>query len=234
MTDITELLTLTSASAQRQAAVKEHGLTLCILLLDGSGSMYEFGQTPLRAANEFLANLKASEAAATIAVQVLVFSESAETAVELDFVNRVPLMSGYSASGSTRLYGVIKETLADLFELVASATTVTDSQLRVSLAVITDGIDDPPTRTQDTSGLREELRTLAGRARSLGWNLQIFGIGVPAQDIASDVNFPPDRDHAHTLAHRRDSLQRSLGAFCRSTIMTAVGPMKAGTPPSTP
>ena len=199
-------------------------LSLIFLFLDRSGSMQEFGDEPQRAANGFLDELRQADKTGTMAVEIVCITDEPEVTVPLAPLKDIKPISDYFAEGGTPLYATLNRWLKQILKATAQGLP-DDIRLEVTLAVITDGQNDPDMRP-DKPSPAIELRSLSKLARQQGWKLLTLGLGLDAKEIALDMGFPIDGAHARTLKRQARSLGDSMRFVLDSVVRTRIGPAR--------
>ncbi|MFZ2804143.1 MAG: vWA domain-containing protein [Patescibacteria group bacterium] len=218
-----------------ELAQRSQSLGLSLLLIDRSGSMRQFRQTPLTAANGFLDQMGKLPAGVEALVGVAFFNETLSD-FQLMPASHAPTLEQYEASGSTRLYAIVGDTLSSLLTLCDELRTRFLHEhghrltINVTFGIITDGCNEPA--APDPPGTLQRLRTLAGRALERGWQLHLFGIGQDAKTIADDIGFPDDEEHCQTLYANAHSIHTATQTFSRRSIVSMTGRPSWSPPPS--
>jgi hypothetical protein len=201
------------------------------MLFDRSSSMRRFGTAPRDALNSHLDVLRVSDAADRIAVQVVTFDRHMEIVLPFQRVSLATDVGQIVPGHGTRLYGTVRDAMLPVL-LDVNAARALGFSIDVVVAVFTDGENSCGTIFDQA-----ETLTVAAQALRRGWELHTFGFGVNATLIASDMGFPADLTHAHSLDASAQAIHR---AVTHTTMLTARSAMQPLMPspdqpaPSTP
>lgn len=207
------------------AALASCFTTIFGLVMDRSGSMRRFGDTPEKAINEHISTLQAIPEAGTALGFVVEFADDIRLSIPPQPLPDMPKLTGYAAEGSaTRLYGTVLAALKQLLELQAKTEAV-GGQANLILTVFTDGQDNASSPEEQT-----ELKELCGLALEKGLDLQVIGIGTSGQRIAHAMGFPPKV--AVTIAPEPEAIRHTMAGVTQRTYATITGFGTAA--PSTP
>ena len=182
-------------------------LTLAMLLLDRSGSMRKFADTPREAANECLAVLKNNPGVERAYASIWTFNEAVTNDVPVQSLADIRPLQKYRAKGGTALYDAVGEALRQMLEIQAFADRIHKIKIHGSLSVITDG-EDLHSRMPHTREL-----AFAKHAREANFDLMAVGIGIDKHALAQDLGFNPR--HCHTV-------DASVSGVRHATHMTSV------------
>ena len=199
-------------------ALARTNLTLSVVIMDCSGSMQGFESAPKNALIELVQGLQSSTAADSINVAIFGFSSQKVPAV---IVPLSPVMSIRSfeipvPNGGTRLYGTVLDVLMALERLWQDAKKH-GSVPNVVVTVCTDGHDN---LSQDRQPV---LQVFSRCVRELGWDLSVFGYGVDAPNIARNMGFNDDAEHATTMDADEASIHTSMQSVTSRTKTTSMG-----------
>lgn len=193
------------------------GGTVGIGIMDGSGSMADFGLKPQDVQNEYIASLR-KEPGYFFAGGVI-FADESRVAFPIQHVH-IAEMTGYVAAGSTLLYVTVDRTLQLIIKQIdAVPETERSEHFHCIVGVYTDGFDNKSKEECGHPGYPQKLQETAARARTLGIDLCTFGFGVPADDIAEQMGFPQDEGCCQTFERKAKALsQASRMMTARSTL----------------
>jgi hypothetical protein len=183
--------------------------TIGVIVMDESGSMARFGDTPPSAIEAYLAELRASPDAPGMAASIVTFSSAPRVRVPLCPVAATPRRIDWHPGSGTRLYGSAHDVLASLLAHRAGFRMAV-------VTVLTDGEDN-----RSSEARRLALVGLAAQARALGWELLTFGVGVDAGSIARAMGFPDDPAHARSVDAVEEEVARSIRCSSQLTLVTA-------------
>jgi len=197
------MLARASLHSQQPLAVRGANTTLALLLLDRSGSMAEYGQTPRKAANECIQTVQNVPGAENATLAVFTFGSDVSLAVHPQPVKSVKPLETYVPNGNTKLYEAVFAALFVALEYhdVAKAQ---GSQVNVAISVISDGED-----TASDPEYKSRMRELARQARQRGFQLQVIGIGVDSKKMAQDLGFQDSL--ARTVEATEEGVTRAAG-----------------------
>lgn len=199
--------------------------TIFCLVMDRSGSMMRFGDTPKKAINEHVATLQQNPNAGQAMGFVVEFAEDIRTSIPPQPLPEMPPLKSYQADGTaTRLFGTVLAALKQLLELQAK-TEALGGQVNLILTVFTDGQDNASS-PEEQQGLKE----LCGLALEKGLDLQVIGIGTSGQRIAHAMGFPPKV--AVTIAPEPEAIRHTMAGVTQRAYTTITGFGTAA--PSTP
>ncbi len=204
---------------QQQSALvlnRKQPSSLVLMLLDRSGSMEQFGDTPRLAANECLQTLQAQPGVENAMGAIFTFAGGISLNVEPQPVKGIKPLTGYSAGGGTKLYEAVYGALYLATEY-QTAAEVAGVDVSVAISVITDGDD-----TASGPGIHDKLLRLAETARDKNYMLQCLGIGVDSERLSKLLGFQPGyaRTVASTAQGVRDAAKESSVLFSRSILFT--------------
>jgi hypothetical protein len=199
--------------------------TVFCLVMDRSGSMRRFGDTPEKAINDHISTLQKSPGAASAMGFVVEFAEDIQTPIPPQPLPQMPALEGYSPTGrATRLYGTALAALKQLLELEAK-TQALGGKVNLILTIFTDGQDNASSDEE-----QQELKELCGLALEKGLDLQVIGIGTSGQAVARAMGFPPKC--AVTIAPEATAIRHTMVGVTQRAYTTITG---FGAPvPSTP
>lgn len=211
------MLARASLHSNQSALLKpQTGATLALLLLDRSGSMAEFGQTPRKSANEIIATVQKVDGAENTTLAIFTFGSEVSLDVRPQPVRQVKHLDTYCPDGGTKLYEAVYAALYVALEFHAVAEGQ-GSCVNVAISVISDGDD-----TSSGPGYRARMRELSRQARERGFKLQVIGIGVDSRKMALDLGFQDDL--ARTVAPTEEGVKKAgeetSVLFSLSTIMS--------------
>jgi uncharacterized protein YegL len=218
----------------------EKPLVITLMILDRSGSMQNYGTAPLAGLRALIVGLQEGPEPERIAVGVITFAKNATFDVPIQKVSNINAAGlRYLAYDSTRLYGTVYDALKVLLH-IASLRKYRCLETKVNLTVITDGEDT------DSQDRLESCRDLASQARSLNWEMAVYGLGVDGIEIARKMGFadpgvtvgPTGQPIGHNLGGSKQDIARSVRHTVTRTHITVMGtsvPTKSGsTPPDSP
>jgi len=200
-------------------------ITICGLIMDRSGSMQRFGDTPRTAINEHISKLKAHPNADNALGFVMTFADDSRFDLEPQPLKDMPLLPEYRSDGNTWLYGTVLEALQAMLKLKAQAGE-RGVKANMIMAVFTDGEDN------ESSGSRAKLVKVSGQALEQGLELILVGIGMPAKEIAQDMGFPPQC--AMQIAGTMHAVRQTMTHITSRTCDTMTGSCGFPSRPSTP
>lgn len=162
---------------------REHRIS--VIVLDRSGSMGAYGETPQRAVNGHIDTLRRATNA-KYWVSVVTFADYALVEIPLTRVASVQPMTRYRADGSTLLWRTVKHVLSQLIGGYQRLDPTAQRKVRVFVAVFSDGEDNQSPKPHYPVALQKE----SSRALQLGLGLKAIGIGIDGQQLARDMGFP--------------------------------------------
>ncbi len=192
--------------------------TIAVSILDESGSMEEYGNTPPEAMDAHHEALRKCDDGRQYLCAVITFASDNEVKIPLMPVEDFGMLEGYRPHAMTLLWETVNKTINDLLNFYRSRIpTELRDDTRVVIGVFSDGDDNE----SDKSLQPEALQAIAAEAQSLGWELLTFGIGIDAKELAKGMGFPTDDEHAVTVVATpqgvRDATmsmtQTSMGGF---------------------
>lgn len=190
--------------------------TIFGLVMDRSGSMARFGDTPQTAINEHIGSLKTNPNAGNAVGFVIAFAEDVQLPIPPQPLASMPRLDDYAPTGcATLLYRTVLAALKELLEMQAKAQAG-GGKANIILTVFTDGQDNDP----DESA-RIELYDLSGQALEKGLDLQVIGIGTSGESIAQAMGFPPKC--AATIAPEKAAIRHTMMGVTQRTHMTMTG-----------
>ncbi len=198
-------------------------LTLAMLLLDRSGSMNDFGDAPLKAANECLEVLKNKPGADRTYAGVWTFCEVVTNDIPIQPLCDLQPLQKYIARGGTALYDAVGEALRQALEIQAFADRVHGIKIHTSLSVITDG-DDLHSRMPHAREL-----TFAQHAKDAKFDLMAIGIGIDHKRLARNLGFDPR--NCHTVDATAAGVRRATHMTSVMFSHTMMGVQPQDTPP---
>jgi len=186
--------------------------TLSILIVDESGSMANYGQTPQKCVNDHFRSLKNPPDGRQQFCTVILFNDKYRVAIPLTKASELVPMTGYNADGNTLLY----ETVHQVLKLFISCFKQSSADLKVFVGVFSDGADNK----SDPDRQPKKVQVTAHKARMLGWELFSYGIGIDAKELARLLGFPTDKDHVHNFTTSARSVGEATRHFTdRSTTV---------------
>ncbi len=211
-------------------------MSVCLLLLDRSGSMETFGDEPMKQVNSFLAEMAGDENAAVIVTGVATFANTHRFDLPFAHAHQRREMDRYKAAGSTLLHATVADYLQRLRELVELRDAY-DLKTTVMVNVLTDGED-----TCSSHESASAVHRLGTECRQSDWHLRVFGFGVDGLSVARQLGFVGGR-HApaspncggSTVNATRDNFRHTIttvGQTVRTTTRT--GMTMINFPPSSP
>lgn len=215
------MLARASLHSNQSALLKPQAhATLALLLLDRSGSMQDYGQTPRRAANECIQTVQGVLGAENTTFALFTFGSEVTLDVRPQPVKAVRQLETYVPNGATKLYEAVYAALFVALEFAAVAEGQ-GSHVNVAISVISDGDGD----TASEPKYRSLTRELARQARERGFQLQVIGIGVDSKRLALDLGFQDDL--ARTVEPTEEGVRKAANEtsvlFTLSTIMSSTG-----------
>lgn len=208
------------------------GVTLSLILLDGSGSMKRLWPDVMDATSAFIQTVQGSPAAGSTALGLWTFDQGTHVVLPFHKATGVRVLPTIpSAQGKTRLYGTILDAI-HMLRQIDDAMEEAGEPLKIILTVITDGKDEPDgNKTPDAETLLK-LQAAVDIARLRRFELQLFGIGIDAGDLARTIRFPDDDTRAITVGRTRDGIHQTMSSVARSTILTSLlGDRPSPSPP---
>ncbi len=217
------LLTGADVEAQAERLVpSDHGIAMCLLLLDRSGSMAPHGDTPRLCANELIETLRRAPGAQQTVFALLTFGDTVTVDGAPARADRAAPLSRYVADGSTALYQASHDALTLGIAFRDFAQKRFGTPARVAISIISDGADT-------VSGqMAAEARRLAAIGRGHDFVLQAIGLGIDATALALDLGYAPGLAHSvpRSKAGMRDSARRTGVSFSH----TMMGPRRGVRP----
>jgi len=194
------------------------GSTLALLLLDRSGSMHCYGQTPRLAANECIQVVQAVDGSENATLAVFTFGNEVTLDVRPQPVRSVKPIETYVPDGGTKLYEAVYAALFVALEFQSVAASQ-GSNVNVAISVISDGQDT----ASDIKYIAQQ-RELARQARERGFKLQVIGIGVDSRAMAQDLGFEEtlSRTVKPTEAGVREAAEETSVLFSISVLNSGV------------
>ncbi|MFH1620892.1 MAG: vWA domain-containing protein [Patescibacteria group bacterium] len=189
-------------------------IIVCVILLDESASMEEFGKAPKKATLNFLKQLRISEAASRTLVAIAAFNDSMRIMVAPTMAKDLKGIGDYCPGSCTRLYGSVNAMMLALM-IQVEKLKLRGLKVNTVFSIITDGFDQP--LTPDPDETQYELKARSELALARGWTLNLIGIGVQASCIASEMGFPEKT--ALTLTGGKSDLARSFRTIQHSMIL---------------
>lgn len=163
-------------------------ITFTLVVLDKSGSMREFSEAPRQLVNDLIAGLKADQQDGHKHYFGLIsFNDKMQVEIKIQPVSQIQPLEQYVAGGSTLLYKTVRNALAPLINLVLSLPRELRPNLKIVVAVITDGEDN----LSDKAKYPPKLRLASKQALDLGFELLCYGIGVDGKNLAKQMGFLP-------------------------------------------
>jgi uncharacterized protein YegL len=163
--------------------------SLVILLVDRSGSMRQFGMSPMVAVNECITTIKETFAADNAFASVRTFADDVTDDIPIQPLNSMPLLHEYKANGNTALYDAVGDALHMGLEFKNYAETQFSSRVQVAISVITDGLDTC------SKSSRNRVMTFSAHAREAKFILQAIGLGVDHRELAELLGFTTNYSH---------------------------------------
>lgn len=181
----------------KQGAGRARSITL--LILDESGSMSSIAPTVVTTQQRIVQQIL-DEQRSMPDLQQLV---SVWTFEGNHIRERIPLSEAsaqmlsleYQPLGNTPLYDAIGTAVGRVEAYLRGVET--PSEIRVSVAVLTDGYENA-----SRSFTREEIKCLVSRLRESGWEFSYYGADHDVESVAMELNFS---DHLH-IAKNVDGL----------------------------
>jgi uncharacterized protein YegL len=171
---------------QYDQSLKAVSKSLLVLVVDSSGSMESLWGEVKSCVRHYIKDLRKAPGAEFALLTIVTFDEMAEVDLPPTIITKIERVELSTPSGHTRLYGTLVDVLKPINQLVDEARAA-KQELPVMLALFTDGEDN---HSPDSL---PELRRLTGAARELGGiDLNLFGIGVDAKELARTIGFPED------------------------------------------
>jgi len=206
-----------SLYSQQPLAVRGANTTLALLLLDRSGSMDEYGQTPRLAANECIQTIQRVPGAENAKLAIFTFASDVSLDIKPQPVRSVQLLKSYQADGSTKLYEAVFIALFLALEHYAIQEKE-GRKTEVVISVITDGQD-----TASSPEYRLRMLQLVGQARKLNFKLQVIGIGVDSKQLAEDLGFQSKlaKTVAPTEQGVREAIRETSVIFSNTIFLNA-------------
>ncbi|MFZ6014787.1 MAG: vWA domain-containing protein [Patescibacteria group bacterium] len=223
MTDIKKILTTVTRSP---LLCPGKDIALTMLLLDRSSSMSQYGETPLRSANECIDTLRHQAGAKSTLAGLWTFADDVTNDIPIQPLINLPQLAGYDACGNTALYDAVGNALHMGLELQNAAKNRHGVKMHVAVSVITDG-EDTCSRHP-----RQRLVTFAQHAKDAGFALQVIGIGIDHVHLAQVLGFEPGYSCTvdNTVAGVRQATHTASVLFSRT--MMYGNPRDSSQPPS--
>ncbi len=212
----TQMLHLISANAQKAIIEHDADKTLSILIVDRSGSMSRFGQTPLDCLNAHLQSLQNPPDKREQYCTIIYFADEAIVELPLTKVESNLQIERYEADGNTLLWETVYQTMK-LFRQLHQNMPGGDL-LQVVVGVFSDGDDTRSDRQRQP----QKLKRMAKKVTDFGWHLFSYGIGIDGQKLAEEMGFPSDADHAKTVEASLAGIEEVTRHFSLSTTTIGV------------
>lgn len=181
--------------------------TLCMLVMDCSTSMRRFGEQPRTELNSLVRTLKVERGALATSLTIYGFNRHPFLLVEGPLVN-IAAVGHLPLDRGTRLFGTVADVLTSVLQFHADMSAV-GKKVNVLVAVITDGEDN--LSPHDLS----EVRRLASQARRLGFQLEVFGLGIDGKYLANLMGFSVEG--SVSVAATSDGLSHTMHSITSET-----------------
>ncbi|PIR93650.1 hypothetical protein COT97_05255 [Candidatus Falkowbacteria bacterium CG10_big_fil_rev_8_21_14_0_10_39_11] len=206
-------MVLVETDFQKMARTKA---VLSVLIVDRSGSMQEFEKLPEELVNKHIDNLKL-ETGAEQYVMVITFADTPSIDINLSHCKSAPKLDNYKANGCTLLYDTVYYTLKSLYHIRNRIPRALLGNLKIVIGVFSDGENNPPEAFVDRDQPRK-LQEACRRVLETGkFDLNSYGIGIDAGNLARKMGFPTDADHCITVERSRAGVTRATDTFTQRT-----------------
>ncbi|MFA5186054.1 MAG: hypothetical protein WC551_06200 [Patescibacteria group bacterium] len=197
-------------------------ITIFGLLMDRSGSMQRYGDTPRAVINGHIGKLQLDANADGALGFVVTFADDSRWDIPPQPLAAMPLMSSYQAEGNTKLYETVLKALRELMALKGKFLAQ-GVKVNLILTVFTDGEDSYNIRS-----IIDELVQTSGLALEAQAKLELIGIGHPAKAIARAMGFPPQ--DAVQIEGSEEAMHRTMAGVTQRTHITMMGCSVPSTP----
>lgn len=193
--------------------VRDDGVnkTLSILILDASSSMRRYGAIPLESVKAHLRQIKNPPDGRKQYCAIVTFHYRPEVLVPVGSAESTAEITCYNTEVGTLLYETVWHVLIWLCEMKELNES---PNLKIVIGVFSDGADGRSPESQP-AWLKETARD----ARESGFLLFTYGIGIDAKELARDMGFPDDSDHAFTVNPSVGGIRRATEHFSDVTTM---------------
>jgi hypothetical protein len=185
--------------------------TISVLIIDASYSMKKFAEVARQAVLGHLKKLGADKER-TYLCAIIGFNDESFVILPMTMVDENMLEIDYDPKGDTLLWHTVGVAMAQLRILVSEARR-RNQQVDVLVGVISDGDDN-----RSPEGILGLLHGIVGKALADGWDLQTFGIGIDAKQLAATMGFPTDDKHAHTLTATAEGVEEAAMSMTQSAM----------------
>ena len=206
-----ELMTKETANA---LALSEEPKTLSILILDGSGSMQQYGAVPQECVNRHFYRLQSPPDGRKQYCTVLIFNDRYQILVPITEAQDLLPLTTYSADGNTLLFETVYQAIKAFLRLHEIANT----DIKIVVGVFSDGDDTASDKPRRQPG---KVQAISKIAQQKGWELLSFGIGIDAKELARSLGFPDDDAHTQTVENTPAGLVEASDSFTTKT--TTIG-----------
>ncbi len=212
---------------QLSELAKTKKVTLTVMVLDKSGSMANFGTAPMDMVNEIISKLKAENNDQNEYYFGLVsFADMMKLEIPINKVDQIDPLLSYNPDGNTQLYKTARNVISSLLNLVHDLPEELQSNIKVVVGVVSDGMDNRSPRDR----YPEKLQQTSKRALKHGFELLAYGIGIDATRLAYAMGFLEAK--GFTLSGQARSFVDVGASVCE--FSTCGGWRKNSTPPSNP
>lgn len=193
--------------------VRDDGVerTLSILILDASSSMRRYGAVPLESVKAHLRQIKNPPDGRKQYCAIVTFHFRPEVLMPVGSAESTAEIVSYTTEVGTLLYETVWHVLIWLCEMKEQFES---PNLKIVIGVFSDGADG---RSPDNQPAL--LQATAQDARKSGFLLFTYGIGIDAKELARDMGFPDDADHAFTVNASVGGIRRATEHFSHVTTM---------------
>lgn len=188
---------------------------LAILVMDRSGSMADYGKTPVSCVNEYLDSLRLAKDGKQYICGMVSFASQSRVEFPPTPVEKLDKYTDYAPADMTLLWQTVDEVLQDTLRYHRELSAEERSRLRVVVGVFSDGEDNRSSQPQYPSRLQQT----SAEAIDAGFELLVFGIGINSNQLAANMGFPHDKAQTYEAsdAGLHDSVismtQTTMGGF---------------------
>jgi hypothetical protein len=185
--------------------------TISVMVIDASDSMKKFAGAARQAILDHIENLRVDKDRTYLSA-IIGFNDDSFVILPLTLVSENMPEILYDPQGHTLLWQTVALTMAQLRILVMEARKK-NQQVDVVFGVISDGKDN-----RSPEGILELLHKVVGKSLADGWDLQTFGIGIDAKELAVQMGFPTDEKHAHTMKATAEGVREAAMSMTQSAM----------------
>ncbi|HCC23838.1 TPA: hypothetical protein DF272_06720 [Candidatus Falkowbacteria bacterium] len=189
---------------------------LSVLIVDRSGSMRQFGLLPQVEVNNHIKRMSL-ETGAEHYVLVVTFADRPTVDINVTRCKNNPQLVGYVADGETLLFDTVYYVLKALYNLRKTIPMPLLENLQVVVGVFSDGANNPPqgyANRDQPRKLQDACKVVLATGK---FDLNSYGIGIDAKQLATSMGFPTDDVHCVTVHNSEDGVTAASGIFSQRT-----------------